>query len=513
MRKKKALINASVSILAFIITFIPNLITRKIFLQVLGDDLLGLNSLYTNIIGWLSIFELGVGTAIIFSLYKPFAEDNKKLVKSYIRFYGKFYRRIGIIILFIGLLITPYLKYFINGNIDLNIVKLGFIIFLINSFISYLFSSRLSILNVAQEFYKVNIGVTASKLMILFIQFLILKTYPSFILYILTQLVINLIYFIIINLYIIKKYPWIKGKGEDLEKNEKTSLLKNIKAMFMHKIGSLIVFSTDNIIISKFIGLATLANYTNYNIVITAFQTIISKGMEGVTSSIGNLLTEDNKSRFSEIHKNMFFLNFWITSFIVISLYNTLNQFIGIWVGKEYLLDSLTFNVLLVNLYLTLMRGSIEKFKEGSGNFYRDRYAPIFEAVINLISSILLVKHIGIAGVFIGTLISNVTIIFWVQPYMVYKYVFEERLVNYFKIYFKYLVIGLIILVFTEILVIPYKYIFTLRSFILNCILNIAIINSLYLIIFFRTNEFKYFKTIFNNLLMKYTSSKTKNKK
>lgn len=139
MRTKKALLNSSINMIGFMIAFIPNIIVRKMFLEILGSELLGLNSLYANIIGWLSIAELGIGNVIVFSLYKPYAMNDKKLVRAYIKFYKSFYRTIGIIILGIGFCLTPFLKFFIESNIDLKLVSLGFILLLMNSFISYIF--------------------------------------------------------------------------------------------------------------------------------------------------------------------------------------------------------------------------------------------------------------------------------------------------------------------------------------------------------------------------------------
>lgn len=508
MRTKKALINSSVNIISFLIAFIPNIIIRKVFLQTLGSELLGLNSLYTNIIGWLSIFELGVGTAIIYSLYKPYAENNHKRIRAYIRFYGSFYRITGFIILALGLCIAPFLNFFIDDNIDLKLVTLGFILFLLNSFISYMFSSRICILNVAQEAYKVTIGTTVSKLLIVIVQVVMLEIYPSFIVFAFIQLIVNLIYFILINMYILKSYPWLNQRKDNLEKEEKKSLLKNVRAMFMHKIGSLIVYSTDNIVISKFVGLSVLANYTNYQIIISALQSIVSMGLSGLTASIGNLLSTGNKDRAYDIHKKIFFINFWAVSFIAISLYNTLDQFIGLWVGDKYLLDGLTYIIILINTYFAAMRGSVEQFQSGSGNFYQDRYAPICEAVINLAMSLILVKYIGIAGVFIGTLISNFTVIFWTKPYVVYKYVFDKKLINYYKMYFKYLLIGIIPLIITSYVTTPLKADYSIVSFIINCLLNIIIINGLYIAIFFKTNEFKYYLSIVKSILKKRNENK-----
>ena len=170
MRTKKAIINSSINIITFILIFIPNLLITRVFYNELGSEILGLNSLYTNIIGWLSIVELGVGTAIIFSLYKPYAENNQKQLRAYIRFYGKFYRVIGFIILGIGITITPLLKYLIGGNVDIKLANIGFILFLLNSVISYMFSHKICILTVSQQEYKNTIAMTISKIIIIIIQ-------------------------------------------------------------------------------------------------------------------------------------------------------------------------------------------------------------------------------------------------------------------------------------------------------------------------------------------------------
>lgn len=493
MRTKKALINVSVNIISFVVSFIPNLIIRKLFLESLGNEMLGLNSLYNNIINWMSILEMGVGTAIIFSLYKPYADNDKQRIRAYIRFYGNFYRCVGLAIIILGIIILPFLKYFIKDGIDMTIVNIGFILVLTNSLVTYMFSHRLCILNVAQETYKITIGTMISKLTIALIQLIVLKLYPSFILFISAQVIVNLIYYIGINLYITKKYEWIDKGKNTLEKKEKVNLIKNVKAMFIHKIGTLVVNSTDNIVISKFVGLSSLANYTNYQVVISGLQSLVSMVLSGLTPSIGNMLIENNKLKAYDIHKKIFFINFWIVSFSVISLYNTLNQFVGIWIGEDYLLDTLTFVVILINMYFSAMRGSVEQFQSASGNFYQDRYAAFAESAINLIFSLILVNYIGIAGVFIGTLISNFSIIFWTKPYIVYKYVFDIRLIEYFKMYFKYFLIALIPLTLTQYITMSLKLKYEFKYFIINCFLNIIIINLTYILIFFRTSEFRYY--------------------
>lgn len=508
MRIKKALINSTVNIVTYLLLFIPNLIIRKVFLGTLGSQVLGLNSLYSNIIGWLSIAEMGIGTAIIFSLYKPFSDNDTEQINSYINFYGYVYKVIGIIFLILGIAICPFLKFFIENdlNISMSIVNFGFILFLLNSFMSYMFSHRICILNVAQEAYKVTIGSTISQLIIFILQYITLKKYGNFLLYASIQLGVNLVYYITINIYIKRKYPWLNKNSKKLDQNTIRSLFKNIRALFMHKIGSLVVNSTDDLVISKFIGLVQLSNYTNYNTIVLAIRRLIQMGLNGITASIGNMLTSKDKNRAYDVHKKIFFLSFWVVSFIAISLYNTLNQFIGLWIGEGYLLDNLTYIIILINFYFGAMRGSVEQFQNGSGNFYQDRYAPLAESVINLVVSVFLVKRIGIAGVFIGTLLSNITVVFWTKPYVVYKYVFNEKLKKYFIMYFKYLSIAFIPLIITNFITKPFKYSFTIINFIINCSINILVINIIYIFLFYKSTEFKYYFKLFKMMINKFNN-------
>ncbi len=496
MRTKKAAINGLVGILTYLISFLPAMLVRKIFLVQLGEDLLGLSSLYTNIISYLSIIEMGIGSAIIFSLYKPFAEGDRVKVKGYIDYYEKFYKIVGAMILLLGIALIPFLHVFIKDNIDMTRATIYFILFLINTVISYLFSYKLCMLNVAQEGYIVSVGTAISKVIMAILQIIILKLYSSFFFYISIQIVVNLIYYIVLNGYIDKKYDWLKDTSGRIDKHEKSNLIKNVKALFMHKIGYVVVFSTDNLVISSFINLSSVAKYNSYNMIIAAIQGVINNAMAAITPSIGNLLVDNNKEKSIEIHKKLFFMNFWIVSFITISLYNTISQFINIWLGENQLLDMFTVSIILINLYFQLMRSSVEQFKEGSGNYYQDRYASFIEAFINLVFSIILVKKIGIAGVFVGTLISNISVIFWVKPMITYKYVFNKPLRNYFYMYFKYLIIAVIPLFITSFITKDIKESVILNDFILNCIINIFVINGVYLIIFRKNEEFIYFKNL-----------------
>ncbi|WP_063860163.1 lipopolysaccharide biosynthesis protein [Paenibacillus sp. Soil724D2] len=516
MRVQKASINVIVNLFTFILGLLPSFIVRKAFLDILGNELLGLTSLYTNIIGLLSIVELGIGSAIIYSLYKPFAEDDQVKIKGYLNFYSKFYNTVGFIILALGIFMTFFLQLFIKDQINLLDAQLYFLLFLINTVITYYFSYKICILNVAQEGYKVSIGTTASKLLVSILQLSMLKFYPSLYVFLIVQIMVSLLYFLFMNIYIDKKYPWIKKTKGLINSEEKTSLIKNVKALFMHKIGGILVLGTSNIVMSAFINLTVVGIFNSYSMILGAAQGLISSSLSGVSSSVGNLLVDGDKGTAYKVHKRLFFLSFWLVSFATIALLNTIEQFVLLWLGDGQVLDPFTIILLVINFYFFLMRGSVERFKEGGGIYVQDRYAPLVEAAINLSASIVFVNLIGLPGVLLGTLLSNVTVIFWVKPKMVYKHIFKVNLGEYFKMYVKYLLIGFIPLTITYLAVIPLKDMKSIYALTGNCIINIILINFIYYIIFRKNEEFAYFKSLLANLIektkMRFTAVRLKQK-
>lgn len=499
MRTKKASFNSIANIASFIILLLPSFLLRKIFLESLGDDLLGLNYLFQNIIGFLSLAELGVGTAIMYALYKPIANSDQIKIKGYLDYFGKTYRILGVVIVFLGFLVIPFLKFFIKGDVDLELAAIAFIIFLVNTFITYLFSYKLTILEASQRGYWVTgVNVIFRILMISF-QILLLKFYPNYYLVLLVQVGTDLAYFITMNFLIGFKYPWLKKVKGALEHKERSALKKNIKAVFFHKIGSFLVFGTDNLLISFFIGLKAVAIFNNYNMIIKMFENIMDKLFKGMTASIGNLIATSDEEEVYKVHGRLFFLNFILISFIVIPLYNSIDQFICIWLGEKYLIDDLTLAIVLFNVYFKMMRLSVEHFKQGSGLYHQDRFAAIIESIVNLGVSIILVRYFGLAGIFMGTLASNLLVVFWVKPKVVYKYIFKRSVFVYFRKYLLYLIILLVSLYVTNKLSSYFNNEYNLLSFIQNISLNILALSILSLIAFGKTSEFQYFYSLIRN--------------
>ncbi|MDY2882891.1 MAG: O-unit flippase [Romboutsia timonensis] len=503
MRIKKSLVNSTANIITFVAMIIPTFLLRKVFLLTLGDSWLGVSSLYSNIVGLLSIIELGVGSAIVFSLYKPFANNQREKVKGYLNFYNKFYKRIGTAIFIIGLILMPFLNFLIKDEVNIFQANVGFVLYLLNTYITYLFSYKICVLTVQQEEYKISISLSISKICISLLQIISLYVYPSFIIYMIIQVIIQLIYYLIINMYINSKYKWINEVNGEISQSETQNLYKQMRALFMHKIAGFVVDSTDNIVITAFINLSSVAKYNNYYLIVNSVKSIINRGLSGITASIGNLLVEEDSEKAFIVHKRIFFLNFWITSLSTIILYNVINQFISLWVGDNQIINKFTINIILINFYFTCMRGTVEKFQEGSGNFDQDKYAAILEAVINLISSVILVQYIGLVGVLLGTFLSNFLVIFWTKPLVIYKYVFKRSIKEYFRMYFKYGFIMTIPLIVTNFICNDIKQNISITGFIVNIIINIIVVNIIYFLILRKTNEFLYFKNLATNIFKK----------
>ena len=180
MRLKKSMINSISNILIYFISMVPLFIVRKVFLNQLGDELLSVNSLFSDIIGMMSIFELGIGTAIVFSLYKPFAVDDRIKIKGYLDYYQKFYRRVGLIILVVGLVLAPFISKFIKVDIKVPYLGFYFILYLVNTVISYFFTYKTCILQVAQQGYKLTLSTALSKLAISSFQIIVLIKYQNY---------------------------------------------------------------------------------------------------------------------------------------------------------------------------------------------------------------------------------------------------------------------------------------------------------------------------------------------
>ena len=502
MRTKNSIKNVIAAMLSNIITIVIGLIAQAVFIKILGIEYLGLNGLFTNIISMLGIVELGLGNAIIFNLYKPLALNDTETIKSLMKFYKKSYILIASVVLIIGLVIIPFLPLLIEKvTVNINIVGI-YLLFLIDIVCSYLLSYKRSIFYADQKNYYVSIIHIGYTILLNLSQLVILFFTKNYYLYLAIKIIIRLIENLIITTLANKKYPYLLEKNiKNIDKKIEKDIFTKVKALFFHKIGGFIVLGTDNILISKYLGLAVVGLYSNYYMIINAIQTLFSQALVALTPSVGNLLVKENKNKTFEIFKKIRFMNFWIATFTSVCILNMMQQFITIWIGEKYLLSDVVLIVLVFNFFQKMMRNSYQTFKEAAGIYYEDRYVPLFESIINIVASIILVKIIGLPGIFLGTIISGFVLWFYSYPKYIYKKLFDRRIIDYLKETISYILLFVIIAFITfkisSLVIIDNTFI----KLLINTLICMIIPNLIMLMIFFKSDNFKYY---LNFLLKKY---------
>lgn len=502
-RTSNSIRNLKYAVIGQAIGLIISFISRLVFVKTLGAEYLGVSGLFTNILSMLSLAELGFGTAIIYSMYKPIAENDESKVKALMHLYKRAYISIGMLIFLLGTAITPFLNNFIKEMPDIPYIHLIYILFVGNTALSYFFSYKRSLITANQKKYIATFYRYFFYTLLNICQIITLVLTQNFILFLVLQIISTLLENIFVSRHANKLYPFLKEKNiERLSKVENDKIVKNVKAMLSHRIGGVVVNGTDNILISKYIGIISVGIYSNYFLIISALNIVFGLVFDAVSASVGNLGATEKKEHRRFIFDCLNFVGFWIFSLASVCLLILFNPFIEIWLGEQYLFSFAIVILLVVNFYLKGMRKSVLTFRDALGLFWYDRHKPIFEAAINLIFSIILVKHIGIAGVFLGTTISTLTTSFWVEAYVLFKYAFDSPVLPYFKKYISYTLLTLIVSILSLFIsnLIPYDGIIGLFF---KLVITLLIVNMSYLLLYWNTSEFQYIYKIVKQKIFK----------
>ena len=497
MRSISSIKNAVVSILMSVVTVLIGLISQKIFIGVLGTEYLGLNGLFSNIISMLSIAELGIGSAIIYSLYEPIAHGKKEEIKTLMQFYKKSYRIITLIITILGICFIPFLNIIVGQNSIKENILLIYLLFLLDTIVSYLLTYKRSILYADQKNYIINLVHIAYLIIMNIFQIIILITTKNYIIYLIIKVICRILENVVITVISNNKYPYIKEKNViNIKKENKNAIIKRVKGLIFHKVGGFIVLGSDNIIMSIFLGVNTVGIYSNYDMIIKAIKNLFSQIFSSITASVGNLLVENDNNKSYKIYKNMLFVNSWLYSFATISVIFLIQPFIETWLGKQYLLSNSVALILGINFYIQGMRSTPNTFKEAAGIYHEDRYVPIFESIINVIASIVFLNIWGLEGIFLGTIASTLILFLYSYPKFVYKKIFNRGYIQFLKEISKYFILFIIITIMTIYIISKCKIDNSLIQLIVNSIIVIIIPNLIYLVLFYKTEEFKYLKNM-----------------
>lgn len=434
-RISKTIKNAKVGLFFHSIIIVIYFFSRKYFLQYLGDEFIGITSTLKNIIGFLNLAELGIGTAVGFALYKPLFKEQTKEINKIVSLVGFLYKKIGIIILIIGIIVSFFFPFiFSKTEIPLTIIYFGFYSFLTSSLLSYYYNYHLILLEADQKAYIVTAYFQTANIFRLIIQTYLAIYTQNFALWIGLELFFSIVYSIILRKKIIKTYPWLiinLKTNKELLKDFK-SLTKKIKQTFIHKISAFVLTSTDQLIIFTLISAKSVAFFGNYQLVFNQINNILSSFFKGSGASIGNLVAEGNKPKISKVFWELMALRYFIGGFIAINIFYLLEPFIKVWLGSKYLLSDDVLILMTINFLISQVRVPVENFKNAYGLF-SDTWAPIVEILVNLIISIIFGSLWGITGIMLGTLTSLTLIVVLWKPYFLYKQGFKLSFLSYWK--------------------------------------------------------------------------------
>ena len=426
-RKTNALLTSAWGTAQQLLQVVGNFIYRTVFLLFLTKEYLGINGLFTNVLQLFSLAELGIGSAIIYSMYKPFAQQDVPKINALVYFYKRVYTIIGVIVLAIGIVMYPFLHTIVDVSevpADVNLTLVYFL-FVIQSVSSYLFVYKQSVLTADQRSHVVSLFTCGLQLSGILVKIVVLLLSKNYELVLFCEIFVNILLNWLFSLWISSKYRTLFQGKNKLTKEEKQKIYTDTGGLLCHKIGAVIVASTDNIILSKYVSLAAVGIYSNYAIIIQSITNVAVRLFSSMVPSIANYVLTKTVEESRGLFKRLLFANLWFASFTTVCLYLLINPFICIWLDESFLLTPFAVVWICLQHFLQVSRLTASNFINSCGLFAKDRIRPLIESAINLVVSTVLAKHIGIAGVFIGTCVSGILTYYWREPFLVYK--------NYFK--------------------------------------------------------------------------------
>lgn len=413
-------------------TMLLAFVSKTVFIKVFGVEMLGINGLFSNVISILCLADLGFSTAMTYSYYKPIAENDCKKIAQLNHFYRKVYNYIALCIAVIGLLFIPFLKYIINLEKEIDHLYLYYLLTLVSTVVSYLFVYKTTVLHAYQQSYlvtKYNMIISTASTVAQIIFMLLVKNY---ILYLCISIFFGLLNNIVVSHISDKQYPFINDKVSPLAKEDRKGIFANLGSVFLYKISSVLMNSTDNIIISKIIGTIAVGYYSNYLTVINLIQGYVSITFTSLTASVGNMMAKDSEEKQYHIFKNVQAISAWMSIVISSCVYVLIDKFIVIWLGQDFVLDRLTVIAIAVNFFLVCILNPIWIFREAAGIYRKTKYIMVVCAVINVVLSIVMGKLMDVSGVLFASAISKLLTYIWYEPIILFRDFFKISPIKFF---------------------------------------------------------------------------------
>lgn len=491
-RTKNASKNIASGLILKVYQILVPFLLRTAMIHYLGMEYIGLNSLFISILSVLNLAELGVGSAIVFSMYKPIAEDDEVTICALMRLYRLYYRVIGLAILVVGLILLPFIPNLISGDVPdgVNI----YILYLLNlgaTVISYwLFGYKTCLLVAHQRTYVSSRVLLFTNTIQYILQFGALILFRNYYYYLFIALFLQAFANICSAIVVEKMFPKYHPKGK-LTKEEEKAIHRRVGDLFTNKIGSVLLSSGDTMVISAFLGLSALAIYNNYYYIINCVLGFVTIFYKSITAGVGNSLIVESKEKNYNDFKTFQFIVFWIIGFCVSCLLCLYQPFMWLWIGDAEFILPMGMVVLFCIYFMSLqVIYSLGTYKDAGGIWHEDRFRPLTASIVNLVVNVILVRYIGLYGILISTIFASVCVdIPWLIS-NVFRNIFNTSCKKFVKVTIKYIVIDCIVAVITY-LVCNFVNDSGIVSFGIKMILCIVVPNILLTCIYFKTKEFK----------------------
>lgn len=492
-RRKNALMNILFGYIAQLGILILSFVGRKVFLNLLTIEYLGINGLYSNILMVLSLAELGVDSAVVYSLYKPVADDNKPLIYSLIQYFKKIYVILALSIFCIGMAVIPFLKYIVKSGIPQNKLMVYYVLFLINTVATYFVAYKIALLFAYQQQRVHKLVLLSSNLILQVLHIIVLIIWHNYCIYILATIMTTIINNVILGRICNRLYKDVFKKQELVTFNKKP-IRQRIFSSFLYKIGAVAINNTDNILISTIVNITAVGLYSNYYTIVAAIQGFIGIITTSLISGIGNLGASGDRKRQHEIFDMMLLFYHFIAAMGGIGFSLLFNDLIIIWLGQKFLFKPCVVLIIAMNFYLTTAVSPVWMYREANGLFKQVRYLMLIRATLNIVLSIALGMIWGISGIFMATAMSMLLTSFWYEPRILYKNLFSSNPKSYWLKQGKYFLTTVVVGAFSFLAI--FKLENGILMFFLKVIIIIAITTILFLISNFSSKEISTAKTL-----------------
>lgn len=423
-RVKKTLLNARVNIIFYFLTLLLSFFSRKIFLDCLGADFVGLTGTLYNLLGFLNLAELGIGSAIGYVLYKPLFENDKSKINEVVSVLGFLYRCVGLIILGAGIILSLFIPLiFSDVAIDLLVIYAAYYSFLASSLIGYFVNYKQTLLGADQRNYVVTAYFQTANILKLIIQLVCAYYSGNYYCWILIELFFGVIYSFILNWKINQVYPWLKSdiRGGKMLLQKYPSIIVLTKQVFVHKIGSFVQYQLTPFLVYAFASLQSVAYYGNYTLLASKLSGLFSNFLDSGKASVGNLIAEGNKEKIMRVYWELLSIRFLCIGVSAIFLYYIVPPFITLWLGDEYVMSNSILILVIVGFVLSILRGTTDEFISGHG-LYKDIWAPLVESAIFIVVAVVGGKLWQLEGVLLGGIVSSLLVVYGWKPYFLFKY-------------------------------------------------------------------------------------------